>query len=572
MTVNVRGPVVALLAAALSACAVGPNFHSPTPPATDHYTRTPQPTATVSAPGPAGTAQSFGADRDIPADWWTLFHSKELDELMRQALTDSPTVQAAQATLTTAAETYRSQRGALLLPKVDAQASAQRQKEPGAVIGAPQIQSLIFNVFDASLNVSYRFDLFGASRRQLEGLRAQTEYERWELDAAELTLADNVVTTAVNIASLHAQIAALTDIVASEREQLKVVQRQFDAGGASRSDVLAQQTQVAQNEAQLPALEKQLAQAAAPACGARRPHAGRRADARFHARSADAAGRAAAQRAREARAPASRCAGGRSAAAPVDRAARGRDRQHVPAAEPHRLDRIGDDLGERSVRDRARRPGTSAARCCSRCSTAASSATPNARHAPTSTAPPRRTARRCCRRCRTSPTRLKALEADARTLQAETVTETDAQDTLNMTRLQYKAGGVSYLTLLNAERTYLEARESRVQAEAARFADTAALFQALGGGWWNRDNGRRVASEAPLEATLDHCGRGGGRADRGNCRHQDHPDHEADIAQAKRNAAPAADGHRHDGGVLRLAAGDHRGRQRARGARRGHHH
>jgi len=85
---------------------------------------------------------------------------------------------------------------------------------------------------------------------------------------------------------------------------------------------------------------------------------------------------------------------------------------------------------------------------------------------------------------------LRALEADARTLQADAVTETDAQDTLNITRLQYKAGGVSYLTLLNAERTYVQARESRVQAEAARYADTAALFQSLGGGWWNRDNAK----------------------------------------------------------------------------------
>ncbi|HLY88830.1 MAG TPA: TolC family protein, partial [Acetobacteraceae bacterium] len=85
---------------------------------------------------------------------------------------------------------------------------------------------------------------------------------------------------------------------------------------------------------------------------------------------------------------------------------------------------------------------------------------------------------------------LRALEADARTLQADLITETDAQDTLNMTKLQYKVGGVSYLQLLNAERVFLQARQNRVQAEAARYADTAALFQALGGGWWNRDNGK----------------------------------------------------------------------------------
>ncbi|MGH8277493.1 MAG: TolC family protein, partial [Steroidobacteraceae bacterium] len=250
-----------LAAAALSACAVGPDFHAPAPPATSHYTRAPEPQGTVSAPGASGVAQTFSAERDIPADWWTLFHSHALDELMRQALADNPTVQAARATLSTAAETYQAQRGGLLLPAVDAHASATRERQPGAAFGAPGASAIMFNLFDASVDVTYRFDLFGASRRQLEGLRAQTDFQRWELEAADLTLAGNVVTTAVNIASLHAQIAALTEIVASERDQLKVVQRQFDAGGASRSDVLAQQTQVAQNEALLPGLEKQLAQA-----------------------------------------------------------------------------------------------------------------------------------------------------------------------------------------------------------------------------------------------------------------------------------------------------------------------
>ncbi|HLJ38174.1 MAG TPA: efflux transporter outer membrane subunit, partial [Steroidobacteraceae bacterium] len=258
---NVPRFVLAMLGAVvLAACAVGPNFHSPAPPATEHYTRAPEPTGTVSAPGASGSAQTFSAERDIPADWWTLFHSQALDALMRQALADSPTVQAARATLLSAAETYKAQRGGLLLPAVDATGTAVRQKEPGAAFGQPGT-SFLFNLFDASVGVTYRLDLFGASRRQVEALRAQADYQRWQLEAARLTLADNVVTTAVNIASLHAQVAALTDIVTSERDQLKVVQRQFDAGAASRSDLLAQRTQVAENEAQLPALEKQLAQA-----------------------------------------------------------------------------------------------------------------------------------------------------------------------------------------------------------------------------------------------------------------------------------------------------------------------
>ena len=185
----------------LAGCAVGPSFHSPASPATAHYTRTPEPTSTVGAPGRSGGAQTLSTGRDIPADWWTLFHSQALDQLMRQALADSPTVQAASAVLLNAALNYKAQRGALLLPAVNGQASATREREPGAALGEPQIPGFLFNVFDASVNVTYRLDLFGASRRQLEALRAQTDYQRWELEAARLTLADNLVTTAVSIAS-----------------------------------------------------------------------------------------------------------------------------------------------------------------------------------------------------------------------------------------------------------------------------------------------------------------------------------------------------------------------------------
>lgn len=485
-----RFSLALLSAAVLSACAVGPNFHSPAAPATAHYTRAPEPTGTVGAEGRSGGTQTFSPDRDIPADWWTLFHSKALDELMRAALADSPNVQAARATLLTAAESYRSQRGALLIPKLDAQGQAERQKEPGAVIGAPQIQSLIFNVFDASLNVSYKIDLFGASRRQLEALRAETEYQRWELDAAELTLADNVVTTAVNIASLHAQIGALTDIITSEQDQLKVVQRQFDAGAASRSDLLAQKTQVAENQAQLPALEKQLAQA--------------------QHRLAVLAGRTP-----------------DDTAVPdftLDELSLPSD---LPLSVPAKLVRQRPDVlaAEALLHQSTAQLGVATANMYPQLNLTGSigSETTTASQLFKSGSAAwniggsllqplfhggellyaKRAARADLDRA-TAVYReavlsalqdvadtLRALEADARTLQADLVTETDAQDTLNMTKLQYKVGGVSYLQLLNAERVYLQARQNRVQAEAARYADTAALFQALGGGWWNRQGNEK---------------------------------------------------------------------------------
>jgi NodT family efflux transporter outer membrane factor (OMF) lipoprotein len=492
MTRSARRISLALLtAAAVSACAVGPDFHAPPPPATSHYTRAPEPTGTVSAPGASGTAQTFGTERDIPADWWTLFHSKPLDELVRQALADSPTVQAAQATLLTAAETYKAQRGGLLLPAVDATASATRQREPGAAFGQPG-SAFLFNLFDASVGVTYRLDLFGASRRQVEALLAQADYQRWQLEAARLTLADNVVTTAVNIASLHAQVGALTDIVTSERDQLKVVQRQFDAGAASRSDLLAQQTQVADNEAQLPALEKQLAQAqhrlavlagrtpddatvpdftidqltlppelplSVPAKLVRQRPDVQAAEALLHVSTAQL-GVATANLYPQLNLTGSI---GSQTVTASDLFKTGTAAWNVGGTLTQPLFHGGELMG----RKRAARADLDRATAGYRQAVLAA--------------------------LQDVADTLRALEADARTLQADLITETDAQDTLNMTKLQYKVGGVSYLQLLNAERVYLQARQNRVQAEAARYADTAALFHALGGGWWNRqDNGKET--------------------------------------------------------------------------------
>ncbi|MGP8035611.1 MAG: efflux transporter outer membrane subunit [Steroidobacteraceae bacterium] len=486
MRMKALTPGVALLAAVLAAgCAVGPDFHPPAAPATEHYTRAPEPHGTVSAPGASGVAQTLSTERDIPADWWTLFHSSALDQLVRQALADSPTVQAARATLLTAAETYKAQRGGLLLPAIDAQGQAAREREPGAVVGEPNVPSFIFNLFDASVGVTYRLDLFGASRRQVEALRAEADYQRWELEAAELTLADNVVTTAVNIASLHAQIAALTDIITSERDQLKVVQRQFDVGAASRSDVLAQQTQVADNEAQLPALDKQLAQAqhrlavlagrtpdditvpdftldqltlpselplSVPAKLVRQRPDVQAAEALLHQSSAQL-GVATANLYPQLNLTGSI---GSETIQASDLFKTGSAAWNIGGSLTQPLFHGGQLLGLK----RAARADLDRATAVYRQAVLAA--------------------------LQDVADTLRALEADARTLQADLITESDAQDTLNMTKLQYRVGGVSYLALLNAERVYLQARQNRVQAEAARYADTAALFQALGGGWWNR--------------------------------------------------------------------------------------
>src|SRR2546421_6447775 len=251
----------ALAVTALAACAVGPNFRAPAPPETPLSPPDPHPRLRAAAPGPAGAAQTLVPDRDIPADWWTMFRPEPLDQLGRRALRGSPTVDAARAALRSAQASYEAGRGSLLVPALDAQAAATRERVPGAAFGQPSLPGSVFTLFNASVNVSYRLDVFGGSRRQLEALRAQTDFQKWELEAAGLSLTGNVVTTAISVASLRAQIAAVADIVASERAQLKVVERQFAAGGVSRVDLLAQSSLVAQTEATLPELEKALAQA-----------------------------------------------------------------------------------------------------------------------------------------------------------------------------------------------------------------------------------------------------------------------------------------------------------------------
>ena len=490
MTAEISRLVAALLTMlALSACAVGPNFHSPKPPDTEQYTRAPQPTETVGTPGAGGAAQTLGADRNIPADWWTLFHDARLDELMREALQDSPTVQSAQATLLNAQETYKAQRGTLLFPKVDAQVLAQRQSEPGALLGQPQITNLIYNLFGATLNVSYRLDLFGASRRQLETYAAQSDFERFELEAARLSLADNMVTTAVTIASMHAQIAALDDIISSERQQLKVVQRQFDAGGASRADVLTQQSQLANNESQLPALEKLLAQA--------------------QHRLAVLAGRTP-----------------DDATLPDFKLEELTLPEELPLSVPAQLVRQRPDVqaAEALLHQATAQLGVATANMYPQLNLTGSIGTEALGYTDLFkqnsfiwsmgaglTQPifhggellyQKHAARANLQRAAADYRQavllaledvadtLRALEADARVLQANTIAENDARDALAIVKMQYQAGGVSYLALLIAQRQYQLAVQSRVQSQAARYADTAALFQALGGGWWNRENAK----------------------------------------------------------------------------------
>ncbi len=471
-------------AVTLVGCAVGPDFHRPDSPNTTSYTSMPLPEKTAAAPGTGGEAQSFVSGQDIPAQWWTLFHSESLDQLIRRALENSPTLAAAQATLRQAHENWRAQVGALF-PKVDANALATREKISGASIGQAGTH-FIFTLFNASVNVSYALDLFGGTRRELEALQSQVDYQRFQLEGAYLSLTSNIVSTAVQESSLRAQIRATQEILAAQEKQLALVELQFMLGAVARSDVLAQRTQLAQTQATLPSLKKQLAQTrnqlavlagSFPSVGAALPEFTldefqlpqalpvslpsslvrnrpdiRASEALLHAASAQIG----------------------VATANLYPQISLTGRYGSESAELHDLFSSGTNIWglAASLLQPIFRGGELTAK---RRAAIAAYDQAAAQYQET-----------VLQAFQNVADVLHELDEDANTLKAQANAEMAARDALDLTEKQFRFGAVSYLSLLNAERQHQQARINLIQAQAARFADTVALFQALGGGWWNR--------------------------------------------------------------------------------------
>ncbi len=197
---------LALGAAALCGCAAGPDFHRPEPTTVATYTPAPQAMLTEDATGPGGGAQRF-VETASTAEWWRAFGSPALDRLVQQALDNSPTLAQARRKLDQAHEDYLAQAGATEWPQLDAALDAARQRIDPAALGLGGRSVPPFTLYSARVSVSYTLDLFGANRRALEALAAQIDYQQYELEAARLSLAGNVVTTAVRRASLAKQIA-----------------------------------------------------------------------------------------------------------------------------------------------------------------------------------------------------------------------------------------------------------------------------------------------------------------------------------------------------------------------------
>ena len=239
----------------LVGCAVGPDFRSQHMATPDHYTAAPLPAQTASAPSESGATQHFVFAKDLPGEWWILFRSPELDKMIKQGLADSPTLAAAQAALRKSEEDLRAVSGSILYPAVNANLQAGRQRISGNADAGP---SDTFNLYNASVGVSYTLDLLGGGRRQIEAYQAQIDYQSFIYEATYLTLAANIVTTAIQEASLREQIDVTRAILVAEQRQLDVIQKQFELGAVSKTEVLAQETELAMTKAGMPPLEKQL--------------------------------------------------------------------------------------------------------------------------------------------------------------------------------------------------------------------------------------------------------------------------------------------------------------------------
>ena len=250
-------PITALiLAGLLAGCAVGPDFKRPAAPDVPGYTVTPVPAQTASATTTLGDAQHFSAGASVSARWWQSLGSSKLDALIEQALQTSPTLASAKATLRQAQEIHAAQAGSTLYPQVDAGIGAQRQRlNPSALGQAGGARE--FSLYNASVGVHYNLDLAGGNRRALEALAARAEHRRYELEGARLTLAANIVTTAITQARLAGQIQSTQAILRAQDEQLHLTRERVRLGHAAPDDVLALQAQVEQTRAGLPLLRKQ---------------------------------------------------------------------------------------------------------------------------------------------------------------------------------------------------------------------------------------------------------------------------------------------------------------------------
>ena len=458
-------------------CAVGPDFHRPAPPQVASF----EPKDSV--PGPTSAdSQVIVQGMDIPAQWWTVFHSEALDDMVKQAIAHNADVAAAEAALRQARELLYAQRGALL-PTVDAGFQAQRARTSATIAPVLTNNQQTYDLYTPQVTISYAPDVFGGVRRQIESAAARADSQKFQTEAVYLTLTSNVVQAALLESSLRDQIAATRDIITAETKLLELMRQQRGAGQIAGADVAAQETALAQAQQTLPPLEKQLTQerdllavlaGRYPSEGPggtidladlalphqvpvglpstlveRRPDI-RAAEENLHAASAEVGVAIAA------RLPSiTLTANGGSAAETIAGLASSPNLfWGLSAGVTQPIFEGGQLLHQQK---------------------AAEAAYDQAREQYRSTV---------LQAFQNVADAMQALQLDDEALNAAVTAEQAAARSLDISKRQVQVGEVSAVSVLNAEQAYHQARISLIQAKAARYSDTVALFQALGTGGW----------------------------------------------------------------------------------------
>ena len=483
--IAVTSALFATLALLITAgCAVGPNFKRPAAPNVPGYAPS-LPSTTSSSPGfSGGEPQTFAQGRDIPGDWWTLFHSKPLNDLIERSLKNNPDLKSAQAALLVARENVLVQRGAYY-PQVSGSFSATRAKTSEEISPVPSFTSFQYSLFTPEVSVSYTPDVFGLNRRTVESLKAQQEQARYVVAATNITLSSNVAAAAIQEASLRAQIDATNQLIEINTKQLDILRTQFEKGYVGRLDVAAQEAQLAQVAATLPPLLKQLAQQRDLLAVLSGGYPNEDLVEKFELSSLQLP-------------------------------------QELPLSLPSKLVEQRPDVlqAEENLHSASALIGVARANRLPSFNLTGDigsmalafgnifSAGNGFRDATAGVTQPifqggtlmhkERAARAAYVQAdeqyrstvltafQNVADTLHALEQDADGLKAAVAARDASKVTLDLTMRQMQVGYVSYLALLNAEQSYQQAVINLVQAQANRYADTAALFQALGGGWWNR--------------------------------------------------------------------------------------
>ena len=484
--------LLALTIGTLGGCMVGPDFVPPADPPVGRYTseplRNPSAADTIRTVHGGSADQSFVSGADVPGQWWTLFRSPALNRLVTEALANNPNLDAAQAALRIAQENVEAQRGTLF-PVVTGNGLGSRQKVPGGALQSPLADpnKLFYSLYTPQVTVSFTPDVFGGNRREIESLEAQAENQRFQLEATYLTLTSNVVLAAIQEASLRAQIDATRKVIQAQTDVLNLYNKQLSLGQIAGADVVVQQAALSVSMQLLPPLEKQLAQQRnlLTALVGRLPS---------------------------------------EEVSQTFTLASLRLPTKLPVSLPSRLVQQRPDVkaAEANVQQASAAVGVAVANRLPQFNITANGGASAVRIAQLATsaasfygivgtvAQPIFDAGTLFRRQRAAEETLnqaqaqyravvigafqnvadtlRALQSDANAVAAASAAERATGESLGLIRKQYTAGAINSTQVLIAQQSYLSALVTSAGARANQYADTAALFQALGGGWWNRSD------------------------------------------------------------------------------------